>query len=217
VALNVPNDFAWIIKWGALADLLGRDGPAFDPSRSAYCQERWTSGIDLVRLSTTVMTAYIDGVQIQPDSAFDLDTAYSGWENNAPSTPFFFGQAGLNMIALANPPDAFAHSVQVDALVNFPVPVADGDFLQIGREFYDVILDYAEHLAAFKMAGAEFEATSKHYERLVTAAQQQNARWRAQSVLPGDLSNRARRDSRQVRSRNLPEPAPISADMAGGI
>lgn len=216
VALNVPNDFAWVIKWGALADLLGRDGPAFDPSRSAYCQERWDSGIQLVRLSTTCMTAYIDGQQIQPDSAFDLDTAYSGWENNPPSTPFFFGQAGLNLIALANPPDG-VHSVQIDALVNFPVPVADGDFLQIGREFYDVILDYSEHLAAFKMGGAEFEATAQHYQRIVALAMQQNARWRAVGILPGDLDNRGRRDFRQVRSRDLPQLAPTSANMEGGI
>jgi hypothetical protein len=40
-----------------------------------------------------------------------------------------------------------------------PVPSADGDFIQIGREYYDAILDYAIHLASFKRQGTEFEGT----------------------------------------------------------
>ncbi len=42
---------------------------------------------------------------------------------------------------------------------NAPVPVNSGDFIQIARGDYDSMLDYAQHLAAFKSAGGEFLAT----------------------------------------------------------
>ena len=36
-SLEIPDDWAWVVKYGALADLLGGDGLAIDPQRAAYC------------------------------------------------------------------------------------------------------------------------------------------------------------------------------------
>lgn len=46
--LNIPDDYAWIIKYGALGDLLGKDSLAYDPQRSAYCRLRFEEGIRLI-------------------------------------------------------------------------------------------------------------------------------------------------------------------------
>src|SRR5512135_719505 len=46
VALGIPDDFAWVVKWGALADLLGMDGQARDPDRATYCEMRWRQGVE---------------------------------------------------------------------------------------------------------------------------------------------------------------------------
>jgi hypothetical protein len=215
--LGVPDDLAWAIKFGALADLLTKDGPPSDPFRAAYCEQRWQEGLALARVSTTVLFAYLDGVQVQPVSLFDMDTNLLNWQSDPVGAPATLGLAGLNLIALDPPPNSNPHSVALDVLRNFPIPVADADPVQVGQEQLDVITDYCEHLAAFKMSGAEFQATQPAYDRIVRLAVQQNERWRAVAKLPGDDHNRARRDFSQVRRRAHPEPVPASADMEGGI
>jgi hypothetical protein len=217
VVLGVPDDFAWVIKWGALCDLLTRDGQASDPLRAQYCQKRWVEGVRLAMLSTTAITGQIDGANLPVNSIFDMDTAYAGWQNNTPTTPSILGLMGMNMLAVADPPDSFPHSVQLDVLRNMPLPAAAGDPIQVGREELDVITDYAEHLAAFKMGGAEFMATVPAYERLVALARKQNEQWRAFSRFPEDEHDRARREADQNRRGAHPEDVPLSADMSGGI
>ncbi len=215
--LGIPDDFAWVVKFGALSDLLSKDGPPSDPFRAQYCDKRWEEGIQLARVTASVMFAQIDGLSVNVSSLFDIDTNLLNWQNLPPTAPYALGMAGMNLLVLAPQPDAGPHSVTLDVLRNMPVPVADGDFIQVGREELDVITDYAEHLAAFKMSGAEFMATMEGYQRMVRLAIQQNARWRAVSKMPGDDMNRARRDFSQVRRRDHPEPVTASADMEGGI
>jgi hypothetical protein len=42
---------------------------------------------------------------------------------------------------------------------NAPVPVNDGDFVQVSKDDLEAILDYAQHMAALKMGGTEFIST----------------------------------------------------------
>ena len=217
VPLGIPDDFAWVVKFGALSDLLSKDGPPADPFRAQYCDKRWEEGIQLARVSTSVLFAQIDGLSTHVSSVFDIDTNLVNWQNLPVTAPYAIGMAGMNLLVLAPSPDAGPHSVALDVLSNMPVPVNAGDFIQVGREELDVITDYAEHLAAFKMSGAEFMATMEGYQRMVRLAVQQNARWRAVSKMPGDDHNRARRDFSQVRRREHPEPDTASADMEGGV
>lgn len=46
----VPDDWVPYILWGTLAELLGSDGPAFDPVRAQYCTQRYEEGVELARL-----------------------------------------------------------------------------------------------------------------------------------------------------------------------
>jgi hypothetical protein len=220
VVLGVPDDLAWVIKWGALCDLLTKDGPPSDPFRAKYCEQRWKEGVELARATATIMFAYLDGVQVTPVSFFDLDcdpAHPTNWQNDAPGTPGTLAMGGMNLIALDPPPNANPHSVQLDVLRNFPIPVADTDPIQVGQEELDVITDYSEHLAAFKMGGAEFQATMPAYQRMTRLAKQQNARWRAVSKQPGDNMNKAKRDFSEVRRREREQPAQVGSDMEGGV
>jgi hypothetical protein len=220
VVLGVPDDLSWVVKWGALHNLLIKDGPPSDPFRAAYCKQRYQEGVELARATATIMFAYLDGIQVTPVSFFDLDcdpAHAANWQNDLVGTPTTLAMGGMNLIALDPPPDSNPHSVQLDVLRNFPVPVADGDIVQVGQEELDIITNYAEHLAAFKMSGAEFKATISGYTDMVRAAKQQNARWRAASKQPGDDMNKARRDFSEVRRRERPEPAMVGSDMEGGV
>jgi len=218
--LGVPDDLAWVVKWGALCDLLTKDGPPSDPFRAKYCEARWREGVELARLTATIMFAYLDGVQVSPVSFFDLDCDPShatNWQNDGPGTPGTLAMGGMNLIALDPPPNSSPHSVQLDVLRNFPVPVADSDIVQVGQEQLDVITDYSEHLASFKMSGAEFMATMPSYQRMVRLAKQQNLRWRAVSKQSGDNMNKSKRDFSEVRRRDRPEPEPVGSEMEGGV
>jgi len=220
VVLGVPDDLAWVIKWGALCDLLTKDGPPSDPFRAKYCEQRWKEGVELARVTMTIMFAYLDGVQVTPVSFFDLDYDPShptNWQNDATGTPNTLAMGGMNLIALDPPPNSNPHSVTLDLLRNFPIPVADTDPVQVGQEELDVITDYSEHLAAFKMSGAEFQATMPAHQRMVRLAMQQNARWRAVSKQPGDNTNKAQRDFSETRRRDRPKPEPVGSEMEGGI
>jgi hypothetical protein len=220
VVLGIPDDLSWAVKWGALADLLTKDGPPSDPFRAAYCEQRYQQGVMLAKLTATVMFAYLDSNQVQPVSLFDLDcdpAHAANWQNDATGNPGTMAVAGMNLIALDPPPNIGPHSVMLDVLRNFPVPVADSDIVQVGQEQLDVILDYSEHLATFKMSGAEFQATQPAFDRMVRLAHMQNEQWRAFSKSPGDDTNKNRRDFSQVRREAHPELQPVASDMDGGI
>lgn len=186
--LNVFNDYGWVIKWGAIADLLGQDGEARDADRSDYAEQRWNEGVQLAKIMSTALRAEINGISVQAGALFDLDAGVPGWQdtigsgsNNlaTPETPAF---AGPNMLALYPVPGATAavptgeHSVLLDVVRNAIIPINDDDFLQIDPAFLTIIYDLVAHQASFKMQGQEFIASMAQYKRVFEAAAEQNSR-----------------------------------------
>jgi hypothetical protein len=60
--------------------------------------------------------------------------------------------------------------------MNTPIPALPTDSIQLARDDYDAVLDYAQHLAAFKMGGQEFAATIPLYGALIKRASLYNAK-----------------------------------------
>lgn len=181
VLLGVPDDFSWAVKWGAMADLLSIQGEPLDNARAQYCQQRWEQAEEIIRINARIVNAAINEQMTFVQPVGDLDAFQPTWEVTA-GAPTMIGSAGLNMIALAVPPDAGPYSVSLDVVRNAPVPSADTDKIQIGREDLDAVLDYAQHLAAFKMGGQEFMATMPLYQRFIRQAGIYNDRLRATSM-----------------------------------
>lgn len=50
VVLSVPDEWAPFVKWGVLADALAADGQGCDPERAAYCEQRFSEGVELARV-----------------------------------------------------------------------------------------------------------------------------------------------------------------------
>lgn len=50
VQLAIPGIFAPFVKYGIMADMLSAEGEANDPRRAAYCEQRFTEGIQLAQL-----------------------------------------------------------------------------------------------------------------------------------------------------------------------
>lgn len=48
--LTLPDDFSYVAKYGALAEMFGKDGRAADPARAQYCEMRYGLAVDTARL-----------------------------------------------------------------------------------------------------------------------------------------------------------------------
>jgi len=210
VILGVPDDFAWVVKWGALADLLGADGQARDPERSKYCEARWEEGLELARIYTSIAQLQVNGIPVYVCSLQELDSGNYNWRN-AMGQPNLGAMAGQNLLVLAgNGQSGFGlpdgvYGISADVVRKAPIPTADGDFLQVGQEELDSILRYAEHIAAFKMAAYEFTSTFPQYKGFMKAASLVNERLLANAKNFAVLTDRTKlEDSRRPR-RQQPE------------
>ena len=152
--LGVPDDLCWIVKFGAMADILGQEGPGQDKERAAYCEQRWSDGIKLARITNYIRFAYINGNPVFLDSMNELDTFNSTWMNQAPGVPQSLALAE-NIVATL-PVANGVSSMGFDIMQKFPIP-APTDPIQLGQEVLDVIVDYAQHLAVLKEGGDGFK------------------------------------------------------------
>jgi hypothetical protein len=168
--LSLPDDWTWVLRWGALMDLLSTESNAKDALRAKYAEGRYRQGLQLLAAAPATLNARINGVPARIDAVRSADLYQTGWEAAAPAPPFEVLTAGLNLIALNGPPDTLPYSITVNVVQNAPVPVLPTDYLQVDRGVYDVVLDYAQHLAAFKSGGAEFLATMPMYQKFLWQA-----------------------------------------------
>lgn len=172
--LGIPDDLSWIVKWGALADLLGSDGESRDMARAQYAEQRYRQGVELAKLLPVVLNGEINGVPLITDDLQSVDGRNPNWQN-APGTPTTISVLGANMIAISPVPDDI-YSVTLDVVRRAPLPAHDGAPVQVGREQLDMILDYAEHVALFKVGGEEWMATQRQADNAIIQAMTYNRR-----------------------------------------
>lgn len=196
VVMGIPDDFTWIAKFGALADCFGIDGQASDPDRAAYCEKRYQAGIDLAKNASTVLQAQVNGIPIQPSTLFALDSINPTWQNGPNGPPQTIAFAGMNILALSPPPDQ-AYTISLDVVQNTPIG-ADTDPILLSFDVSDVILDYAQHLSALKMAGAEFMATMPHLGRFERLAEIYRARTGAQTITHQTMFRQATKQFKEI-------------------
>jgi|SRR5579863_3983607 len=194
VLLGIPDDFTWVLRFGALADLLSSEGERFDPQRAQYCESRYKEGCELARVYTSITSAQISASPAQVISLFDQDTYKSTWQN--PSTAYFNNgptpdviSAGYNL-ASVYPLSTTTSSLTLDLIIPAPVTSA---YIQVSNSEYDAIIQYARHLAVFKCGGEEFADSISAYQNLVSQAMLYNARVKANArflkVLKRSLEN----------------------------
>lgn len=172
--VGVPDDWGWLAKWGALSDLLGRESEATDRQRADYCTKRYQDGLKIMKASNWLVSATINGVPVDTPSLREMDGYSPEWQNNASAWPSLV-TAGMDLCA-PSPTPAVSCGVSVICVGNAPVPILDGDFIQVTRDVFDVILDYAQVLAVFKDGGAEFAQTKDLENNFFQFAAEMNKR-----------------------------------------
>ncbi len=170
--LGIPDDWAWVVQFGALADLLSQDGTALDPIRAGYCEQRWRQGLQAAANAPVVLTGRVDNRTTRIASVPDADSYRPLWQS-VNDTPDTLLTAGQNLVATAPPPDTpgpGAYSIALDVVANMEVPAHPSTFLQIMPDQLDTLLDYAQHLALFKEGPGVLETSIALLERFTRAA-----------------------------------------------
>ena len=109
---GIPDDWSWVLKWGALGDLLGRESNASDTLRAAYCRARYMEGIALLRMMSIVLAVRINDKPVSVGAVKGGDTYNATWQAKAAGAPksvYDFmnlvrggSQAGRNLRILGN-------------------------------------------------------------------------------------------------------------------
>lgn len=194
--LGIPNDLCPGIKWGVMADLFGIDGQARDLSRANFCEKRYQQYVQLGTLLSSVLLAELNGQSLIPESLHGFDASFADWQNDL-GQPRYIAMDGWNLASVYPVPDK-VYSATFDVVRNTPVPTADTDQIQIGREQLDGIIDYAEHIAMLKVGGAEFTATARQADNFLIQCVNYNQRLSAQSSYIFTSKSMASRESMLV-------------------
>lgn len=200
--LGIPDDLTPAIKWGALADLLGKDGIARDPVRSQFAEQRYQQYVQLARMMPVVIHAELNGVPLIPSTLQEMDASTPNWQNITadPSSPVQdLILAAPNLIAISAMPDT-AYAVTLDVVRKTPA-YAGSDPVQLGREQLDMILDYAEHLALFKVGGTEWHATERQAQNFMLQSITYNQRISAAARASASAAIQSERQKQGVPRR----------------
>lgn len=167
--LSVPDDWSWVVKWGALLDLLGEESNAKDSLRAQYVEKRYKDGLALLALAPAMLEVRWNNLPLGVSDVRGADNFNSQWQNYAGS-PRSAYTAGLNLVALYPTPDTpipGSYGMTLSVVQNAPTLTAN---IQINREDLDTVIDYAQHLAMFKIGGGEFEATIPLFQKFMSRA-----------------------------------------------
>ena len=162
--VGLPDDWAWVCLYGALADVLANSPEGRDSQRAKYCMARYEQGKKAMMRLPWLLEATVGSVSVDTLGFKEIDTQMQNWEQNQPADDPQIVVGGIDLIALA-PFTATGVSTVLTVVENAPVPAADGDQIQLSRDGVDAVLAYAQHVASFKMGGSNFALTMPLYEQ----------------------------------------------------
>ena len=213
--LQIPDDWAWVLKWGALYDLLSRESSAKDALRAEYCLRRYKEGLAMLTVAPTVLALFLNGSPMAVDPLAAGDAFNPSWQqagNLAPTAAYLaanvlaFGvRRGQNAAWSGN------YTATVNMVQNAPVPANNNDYIQVAKDDYDTVIDYAQHLAMFKLGGAEFGATVSLYQKFQRKAAQYNGKLAEMGFFEWDMQDLGTNEE-AVNARYAPGSGPAAKD-----
>lgn len=177
--MGIPDDLVWAVMWGAIAELLDKDGPAFDPARAGHADRLYRLGVETALRTPVVLHGEVNGRATRLDPLHQADYARRGWQGKARGTPAVLALPAMDTIVTIPIPKEIG-SVTLDVVRNAPVPSSGN--IQIGREHLSAILGLAQFLAAFKEGGSEMQATIPSLQEFIAHAVLYNQKMAAGSV-----------------------------------
>jgi hypothetical protein len=186
--LGVPDDWSLVPMYGALADVLGMESEATDRQRAAYCLERYQQMLEMMRGSNWLLQSFISGAVANSTSLAEMDALSVGWQQSQSNLPALV-EAGIDFIA---PVPGAGQLVTLQLLGNAPLLDSTDTYVQVSRDDFEAVLNYAQHLSCFKLGGSEFAATMPMLKDFYRAAASVNKRWATYGVFVQMLREQGR-------------------------
>jgi hypothetical protein len=195
--LGLPDDFCWVAKWGALADLLGRESEATDRQRADFCLKRYMDGMKLLSKSSWMLLGQIQGVPVDTPSLAEMDQYAPEWDSD-PTAVESIVTCGIDFFAVSPVPDDVNNPISVflNVVGNAPVPTVDNDYVQVSRDAWDAVLSYAQFLASFKMGGSDFTNAKDLETDFISMAAATNSHLQAMGIFSDVLDAQGHRQER---------------------
>ncbi len=182
--VGIPDDWTWVLLYGALADVLANSPEGRDATRAKYCLQRYEQGRKAMLAMPWLVQAVVGNIPVDTPSYKELDAWLQDWESRQPTGDPNVVVGGIDLVALAPYASVFGVSVQAVLTVigNAAIPAADGDYVQLSRDGVDQVLNYAQHVAMFKTGGADFAVTMSLFEQFEAYCRQKNAMYGALGI-----------------------------------
>lgn len=184
--LQIPDDWMPVLKWGVLFELLSKEAESTDHGRANYAKKRYEEGTRAISSQPWLLNGFLNGQAVDIVPVIGKDRNSYNWQDNPSAWPSIV-VGGVDLVAPCPIPTADAISITLTMVGNAPIPAADGDFVQAPRAVMDSILDYAQHLAAWKQSGDESEEAEPLYQGFVQYAMRTNAKLELSGIFASDL------------------------------
>jgi hypothetical protein len=185
--LLIPDDWAWVLKFGALADILSKEEEGRDVARAAYCRQRYNEGLQLMITMPWLSQATLNGVAVDTPALASSDRFNYEWESRSGAFPGII-VGGIDLFAVSPIPTAVT-SVGMTVVRNAPVPANNHAApIFLPRDAMEAVLKEAVHLALFKCSGAEFQESVALHKEFINFCVQTNARLKVAGIFPSDYT-----------------------------
>lgn len=195
--LGIPDDFAWVLEWGALADLLGRQEEATDRERSAYAMKRYQDGLQLMVKTPWIELGKVNGQAVSIDSIVAMDRYSPEWDSNPSGFGPVIVAGGMDFIACP-----LNQGIGCTLLGNAPILDSTSTYVQISRSDADIMFFLAQSRAMFKCAGAEWKASLDLEKQAIQMCAAENSRLRSMGAFSDILVQRGGQQERDMNRFN---------------
>lgn len=171
--LGVPDDWSMVPMYGALADVLGQEAESTDRARAAYCLERYTEMLEMMKQSNWLLQTLVNGQVSKVTALADMDALAVNWQQSNKNLPAVI-EAGMDFIA---PVPGNGVNLGVTMVGNAPIVDPTGTYLQVARDDWDAVLNLSHHTACFKLGNDGFQATLPMLKAFYQFCADRNKRW----------------------------------------
>ena len=161
---GIPDEWVHAVKYAALNQILSAESQIKDDLRAQYADQRYKQAVTFAKDAGSVIRLMLNGVPVSVDSLAAVDAGYPYWRNQV-GTPQMFGVLYDIVVPSPGVPDS-AYSVTADVVQSAPLP-GSGDYLQVGEEIIDTLMQYVCHVLTFKCGGSEFKTTMSGYDQFM--------------------------------------------------
>jgi hypothetical protein len=195
--VGIPNDFVWVLEYGALADLLGQEAESTDRERSEYCLKRYQDGLQLMLKTPWIELGRVNGQAVSIDSIVATDRYSPEWDSNPTGFGPVIVAGGIDNVAAP-----VGSNIGCTLLGNAPVPVNPSDYVQVSRSDWEIVILLAQCRSLFKMGGQEWKSGLEIEKSAIQMCSANNSRLKSLGAFSDVLDQRGGQQERDMARYN---------------